>query len=400
MPFLASFFLSIFGFILPVTTSYAFHYNFTSFILSPDYKITETGQMHIRNLREVEGKEEQCEDAKMKELYFPKELQAVCVKALNDCLIELEGSELHDLFERQKSIKERCNMVYSSSPSESITETCPLDIPKLVQDIKEIFHLKSKTDVFSGLRGLFKGEESEFRSKIEEAQEGKNLGGVVSMVGDILAKLCENNKGDRISTVQINAWRGSLMIPAMLDFLKLYFERCPQDLRLLKRLRHLSHKLNEITQGSLNGDEVELRGAVNNATRLIDFAKFEESKLVRFQLESSSGSDVACTRGIISHDSFHDVFSQDFSITERPSEKLQLQATVWTVRFDGGVLQEVPVGCDDFTFTGTRFKLSYDWPRNKLTYSIVQPAGEFYTPLGAHIGMIELYSCRVECLYI
>ena len=353
--------------------------------MSPDYKITETGQMHIRNLREVGGKEEQCEDAKMKELYFPKELQAVFKRALDDCVIELDGSELHDLFERQESIRERRDMVYSSSGSESITETCPIDIPKLVQDIKEIFHHKSKTDVSNGLRGLFKEEQKRFRSKIEEAQEGKNLGGVVSVVGGILARLCENNMGDRIASVQINIWRGSLMIPAMLDFLKLYFECCPQDRRLLKRLTHLSQKVNEIIQGSLNGDEVELKGAFNTAMRLIDFAKFEESKLVRFQLESSSGSHVACKSGIIDHDRYHDVFSQEFMITEGPSEKLQLHPTVWTVRFDGKALQEEPVRCDDFILTGTRFKLSYDWPRNKLTYSIVQPAGEFYTPQYVHI---------------
>ena len=356
--------------------------------------------MHIRNLREVEGKDEQCKDAKMKELYFPKELQAVCKRTLKDCFIELDGSELHDFFERQGSIKERYDMICSSSASESITETCPIDIPKLVQDIKEIFHHKSETDVSNGLRGLFKEEEEESRSKIEEAQERKKIGVVVSMVGHILAKLCENNRGDRITTVQIDEWRVSLMIPAMLDFLKLYFDCCPQDRRLLKRLRHLSQKLSEITQGSLDGDEVELKDAFNIAMNLIDFAKFKESKLVRFQLESSSGSDVACKSGIISHDSYHDVFSQEFSITEGPSEELQLRATVSTVRFDRDVLQEKPVGCDDFIFTGTRLKLSYDWPRNILTSSILQPAGEFYTPLGAHIAMIKLYSCRVECLYI
>ena len=400
MPFLFFFFSFNFDIILPAT-GYAIHYNPTSFILSPDYKITETGQMHIRNLRKVGGKEEQCEDAKMKELYFSKELQAVCKRALEDCLIELEDSELDDFAERQKSIKERYDMICSTSASESITEICPIGIPKLVQDVKEIFHYKSDTHVFNGLRGLFKEEVKALRSRIKEAQEGKKLGRVVSMVGNVLANLCQKNTGDHTTAFQIQLWRRTLMIPLMLDFLEQFFERCPQDRRLLKRLRYLSEKQNEIMDGSLNGDEVELTDAFNTAMRLIDFAKFEESKLVRFELKSSSGSYVACNSGIIGHDSYNDVFSQEFTITEGRSGKVQLHPTAWTVRFDGQALQEKPVRCGSVsTFRGTRLKLSYEWLCNNLTCSIVRPAGNFPTLLSAHTGMIELYSCRVECLYI
>ena len=90
--------------------------------------------MHIRNLRQVVGKEKQCKNAEIKKLYFPTEMQAVCKMALEDCLIELEGSELDDFAERQKSIQERYDMICSSSASESISETYQIDIPKLVQD--------------------------------------------------------------------------------------------------------------------------------------------------------------------------------------------------------------------------------------------------------------------------
>ena len=380
-------------------TSYAVHYIFASIILSPDYKITETGQMHIRNLRQVEGKEQQCKNAEIKKLYYPKEMQAVFKMALNDCLIELEESELDDYAERQKSIQERYDMICSSSVSESITETCPIDIPKLVQDIKEIFHHKSRTDELNGLRGLFEEEVDAFRFKIQEAQSNKNLGGVVSEVGNVLAKLCENNRGDRTTAAQIQMWSRSLMTPLMLDFLEQFFKSCPQDRRLLKRLRNLSAKQNEIMDRSRDGDELLLKDASNTANRLIDFARFEPSKLVRFQLNSSAGSHVAYNSGIIGHDRNHDVFSQEFTITEGQSEKLQIHPIAWTVRFDGQALKEKPERCGCIlSFTGTRLKLSYEWSLNKLTASNVQSAGDFYTPLGTLIGIIELHSCNVECL--
>ena len=354
--------------------------------LSPDYKITERGQMHIRNLRQVEGKDQQCENFEIKKLYFQKEMQAVFKMALNDCLIELEGSELDDFAERQKSIQERYDMICSSSTSESITKTYPIDIPKLVQDIKEIFHHKSKTDEPNGLRGLFEEEVDAFRFKIKEAQNNKNLGGVVSEVGNVLAKLCENNRGDRTTAAQIQMWSRSLMTPLMLDFLEQFFKRCPQDCRLLKRLRNLSEKQNEIMDRSRDGDELLLKDASNTAKRLMDFAKFEPSKLVRFQLKSSAGSDVACNSGIIGHERNHDVFSQEFTITYGPSEKLQIHPIAWTVRFDGEALEEKPERCSCIlSFTGTRLKLSYDWPFKKLTASNVQSAGDFNTPQGEHI---------------
>ena len=377
------------------------HYNFTSFVLSPDYKITETGQMHIRNLRQVERNEKQCKNPEMKELYFPTEKQALCKMALEDCLIELEGSKLDDSAEREKSIKERYDMICSSSASESISETYQIDIPKLVQDIKEIFHHKSKTDKPNGLRGLFGEEVDEFRSKIKAAQEDKNLGRIVAAVADVLAKLCENNRCDQTNASQIQMWRRNVMIPCMLDVLEKYSARCQQHLRLLKRLRNLSEKQNEIMDGCQNGNEPLLKDASNTAMRLIDFAKFEPSKLVRFQLNSSAGPHVAYNNGIIRHNRNNDVFSQEFTITEGPSEELQLRPTVCTVRLDGQTLEEKHEECGCvFTFTGARLKLTYDWSLNKLTASNVQSAGEFHTPLGAHIGMIELYSCRVECLYI
>ena len=380
-------------------TSYAVQCIFTSIILSPDYKITERGQMHIRNLRQVEGKEQQCENFEIKKLYFPKEMQAVFKMALNDCLIELEGSKLDDYAERQKSIQERYDMICSSSASESITKTCPIDIPKLVQDIKEVFHHKSKRDRPNGLRGLFEEEVDAFRFKIQETQNNKNLGGVVSEVGNVLAKLCENNRGDQTTAAQIQMWSRSLMTPLMLDFLKQFFERCPQDCRLLKRLRNLSEKQNEIMDRSRDGDELLLKDASNTAKCLIDFAKFEPSKLVRFQLNSSAGSHVAYNSGIIGHERNHDVFSQEFTITDGRSENLQIHPVAWTVRFDRQALEEKPERCGCvLSSTGTRLKLSYNWPSKKLTASNVQSAGDFYPSRGAHIGMIELYSCRVECL--
>lgn len=355
--------------------------------------------MHIRNLRQVVGKEKQCKNAEIKKLYFPTEMQAVCKMALEDCLIELEGSELDDFAERQKSIQERYDMICSSSASESISETCQIDIPKLVQDIKEIFHHKSKTDVPNGLRGLFGEELDAFRLKIKDAQEAKNLGSIVVEVGNVLAKLCENNRGDQTTASQIQIWRRSLMIPRMLDFLEKFFERCRQDCRLLRRLRNLSEKQSEVMDGSQKGNELLLKDASNTAMRLIDFTKFEPSKLVRFQLNSSP--HVVYNNGIISHNRNNDVFSQEFTITEGPSGEIQLRPTVCTVRLDGQALEKKREECGCFlTFTGARLKLIYDWSLNKLTASNVQSAGDFHTPLEEHIGMIELYSCRVECLYI
>lgn len=393
--FLFSFFVSIDDFILSVTTNYAIPYNnFTSVGLSPDYKITVTGQMHIRNLRQVEGKEKQCKNPEIKELYFPTEMQALCKIALEDCLIELEGSELNDFAERQKSIQERYDMICSSSASESISETCQIDIPKLVQDIKEIFHHKSKTNVHNGLRGLFGEEVDAFRFKIKDAQEAKNLGGIVVEVGNVLAKLCENNRGDQTTAAQIQMWRRNLMIPCMLDFLVKFFESCWQDRRLLKRLRNLSEKQSEIMDGSQKGNELLLKCASNTAMRLIDFTKFEPSKLVRFKLKSSP--HVAYESGIILHDRNNDVFSQEFTITEEMYEEIELRPTVCTARLDGQAPEEKREECSCvFTFRGRRLKLSYDWSLNKLTPSNVQSAGE-----GARIGMMELYSCRVECSYI
>ena len=398
MPF-SCFFFSFFFFFFFNLRLHAIHHNSTSVVLSPDYKITETGQMHIRNIRQVAGKEKQCRNAEIKKLYFQTEMQALCKMVLEDCLIELEGSDLDDFAERQKSIQERYDMICSSSASESNSETCQIDIPKLVQDIKEIFHHKSKPDVLNGLRGLFGEEVDAFRFKIKDAQEAKNLGGIVVEVGNVLAKLCENNRGDQATASQIQMWRRSLMIPRMLDFLERFFERCRQDRRLLRRLRNLSEKQSEIMDGSQKGHEFLIKDASNTAMRLIDFTKFEPSKLVRFQLNSSP--HVAYNSGIIRHNRNNDVFSQEFTITEGPSEEFPLRLTVCTVRLDGQAPEETHEECGCvFTSTGARLKLSYDWSLNELTASNVQSAGDFHTSLVAHIGMIELYSCRVECLYI
>ena len=309
--------------------------------------------MHVRHLRDLATKISisrwQCENADLMK-YSCRRIHTLCKAVLKDCCIELESSAKdveraassadhasYLAMHRQISndVVRNCQKLCSSSAKCTI-ETFLTIVPHLIQNVKEIFVNANVSELQNGLRGLPEEAIANFVSNVQEAQQQNRTRQLVYEVGKLLEQLCLNNCGKQ-PTPEIEKWGRRLAILNMLDFLRPFFQNSLENVRLYNRLELISDHLRDIVSdvGDV-ANEVLMRDFANVALSLIHFAKFDPSKLVRFELNDSTNFPVSCHRDTLQYDKPHDTFSQLFHIRKESDGELQLQA-VACVHVDGEI---------------------------------------------------------------
>ncbi len=311
------------------------------FLLFLDYKVKQRGQMHIRNLRELAVKISnlKIENAELMQ-YFTGKIQTLCKSVLGDCCIELKNS-VEDV-ERAASSEDHVNYLevhqrisqetaskyqqMCSSSTESIVKNFLGIVPHLIQDIKAIFRDEIVPDVQNGLKGLHNETLEQLVSNVREAERNNKIRQLVCEVCKILEELCVKNCDSQHSTNLIHKWGSSLGVLPMLDFLKPFFQGCPQDVRLYKRLELFACRIRDIMSDIVEVDEVFMRDVFDVSSSLIRFAKFDPAKLVRFELTDSTKNSVRCKSEGVKYDSHNDTFSELLFLRKEGEEELLLHA--------------------------------------------------------------------------
>ena len=325
---------------------------FLLLLLGSTYNVTQRGQMHVRHLREYAAKISglQRTDANLMK-YFACQIQSLCNTLLRDCCIELETSaegveraasssnyvrymEIHRPV--PEDIKERHPEIFSS-PEESTksTKAFVAVVPNLIQITKEIFVEEEVSKVQNGLRGLPKEEIEQFDLSIRNAERNNKVGQLVYDVSRILELLCLQNCN--LPSIEIKKWGENLAVLHMLEVLKPFYKYCKQDVRLYKRLELFSGRLRDIVSERVDiTDGVVLRDFCNVSLSLVNFAKFDPAKLVKFELINSTNVAMTLHSEIVEYDSSLDTFSQSFHLKKNPGDELQL-CVVACVHIDGQI---------------------------------------------------------------
>ena len=317
--------------------------------------------MHVRHLREYAAKISglQRTDANLMK-YFARKIQYFCNTLLRDCCIELETSaegveraassssyvqyvEIHRPV--PKDIKERHPEIFSSpeEPTESTestestksTKAFVAVVPNLIQITKEIFVEEEVSKVQNGLRGLPEETIKQFDLNIRNAQRNNKVGQLVYEVSRILEQLCLENCD--LPSIETKKWGENLAVLHMLEVLKPFYKYCKQDVRLYKRLELFSGCLRDIVSEQVDiTDGVVLRDFCNVSLSLVNFAKFDPAKLVKFELINSTNVAMTLHSEIVEYDSSLDTFSQSFHLKKNPGDELQL-CVVACVHIDGQI---------------------------------------------------------------
>ena len=320
-------------------------------LLGSTYNVTQRGQMHVRHLREYAAKISglQRTDANLMK-YFACQIQSLCNTLLRDCCIELETSaegveraassssyvhymEIHRHV--PEDIKERYPEIFSS-PNESIKAFVAV-VPNLIQITKEIFVEEEVSKVQNGLRGLPKDTLDQFDSRIRDAERNNKVGQLVCDVSTLLELLCLKNCN--LPSIEIKKWGENLAVLHMLEELKPFYKHCKQDVRLYKRLELFSGRLRDIVSEQVDTtDRVILRDFCNVSLSLANFAKFDPSKLVKFELINSTNVALTFHSESVEYDSSLDTFSQSFHLKKNLGDELQL-CVVACVHIDGQIIK-------------------------------------------------------------
>ena len=306
--------------------------------------------MHIRHLRKLAAKilGLQCTNAELQS-YFIRNIQDLCKSVFRDCCIELEDSA--DRVERAasstnhaqyliQSIESRCKssplpieikkkyQEVCSSFKESTITSFLIVVPYLIQNIKDIFVDKRMLEVpQNGLRGLPKEKLDHFVSSVRKAEEKHSRLDLFCSSCNILDPLCLENY-DKEANTEIEKWGESMAILPMLNYLKPFFHHSCQDVRLHKRLDLVSRCLRESIADREYIDEVFVHDLSNVLMSLIQFAKIDPSKVVRFELNGSNDLPCSCTLETVSYDKLTNTYSQVFRISKKETEdELYLHAT-------------------------------------------------------------------------
>ena len=212
---------------------------------------------------------------------------------LTDCCIELEKSPqgveraasstnhvVYPKVHRLLHVSECLQQITGSSSAEGITKSFLQIVPDLIQTIKEIFISEKNSNLQNGLRGL------PHETNVRAAEKDNGVLKLIGGLSEVLQRLCLENRG-KLHTTEIKKWGSSLAILPMLDFLKPFFQNCPEHVRLHERLELLAGNMKRIfTDSQQFADEVFRRDLTNLSISLIHFAKSKSnsSNLVRFEL--------------------------------------------------------------------------------------------------------------------
>ena len=295
--------------------------------------------MHVRNLREFASKNN---DARL--------FRKLCTSVLRDLCIEMESSvegveraasstnhaeyflvnhSMENLLptENRRAISEDIALKYRqvcSLSSEPRLKTLRDITPYLIQNIKEIYVDYESMGPQNGLKGLSKDKIDHFVLKVQEAEQKENFGDLVFEMCEVLEKLCNKN----LSNQPTKEWGESLEIGPMLKRLKRYFQHNRKDVRLYMRLYLFSRNLRDILTGRMRSDNVYLylHDFCNILLSLIRFARFDPSKLVRFELTGLSSMPWSCYPENVTFDKHENTYCQSFRIKNESEGFLKLNA--------------------------------------------------------------------------
>ena len=314
--------------------------------------------MHIRHLRKVAFKilGLQLENA-YSQNYFIRKIQNLCESVFSDCCIELE--ETADKVERAasstnhaqyliQSIENRCPLPQDikrkyqevcSDFEKSTIKTFLIIVPYLIQNIKVIFADERITEVpQNGLRGLPKETIDQFVSSVRNTTGNNGFFELLCDSCNLLEKLCLENY-DKEPNTEIEKWAESMAILPMLNYLQPFFQHCCKDVRLYKRLDLFVRCLRKTIADHDCIDELFVHDLSNVLMSLIHFAKIDPSKVVRFELNSSTDLPFSCPRETVRYDRLEKTYSQVFRIKRETEDELQLHATA-RVYIDGGICKK------------------------------------------------------------
>ena len=307
--------------------------------------------MHIRNLREFATKNA---DAGF--------FRSLCTSVLRDLCIEMESSaegveraasstdnadyflvnhslDNHLSTENRRPVPKDVALKYRqlcSLSNEPCLKTLLAITPYLIQNIKEIYVDCKSTEPQNGLRGLSNDKIDTFVSNVQKAEQEENFDGLVWEMCHILEKLCLKNVKDQ-TTSEIKEMSESMEIRQMLKPLKRFFQHSRQDIRLYKRLYLFSRHLRDTMTRPARRDQsyvYPLHDVRNMLLSLIRFAKYNPSKIVRFELTDTRNLPLACYHENVTYDKRGKIYCQRFRVRKTSEDVLQLYA-IARVHIDG-----------------------------------------------------------------
>lgn len=308
--------------------------------------------MHVKHLRSFATKiSELPHGSADMQKYLSGKVRSLCKLVLRDCSIEMERSSKEveraasfenpvgflEMKQRMSAgVARRCDKICLSS-EECITETFLTIAPDLIQITKEIFVHEEVSEVQNGLRGLHDEIVEEFVYNVRSAERGNKVLKLICEVSKMLEMLCRQNCKEQTSK-EIEELGKSLAILPMLHFLKPFFQSCPRDIRLHKRLELFSGYIRDILSEPQDfADEAFIRNFCNLIESLIPFAKSNPSKLVRFEVSADlTKSYFSFKREKLQHDKDEDTFSQVIHIKKESEDQLLLHV-VACVHIDGQI---------------------------------------------------------------
>ena len=331
------------------------------YFLPPEYRVTPRGQMHISHLRQLALKITGLQGINTDIVKnFSCKATTLCKSVLRDCCIELgispedvertasssnQADYLIEHFIKRQQLSDEIAKNYKrvcSSSKESNTRIFLAIVPHLIQDIKEIFVDRDRLVPQNGLKGLPEKDINQFLSSVSNAQQYSRFKELVYVECQILEMLCLENH-NQTSAAEITKWSERLAIDQMLNFLARFFQDCEADIKLCKRLDLFCCRLRDTLLTDDKGVDEDFMQDFSNVIReLLDFAKFDPSKLVRFELVESKNSPLSCNSSDVDnveHDEYDGTYSQTFIIKKEAEDELQLGAAA-CVHIDGSICKK------------------------------------------------------------
>ena len=304
-----------------------------------DYRVKERGEMHINHLRDLakvilslEHGNPQCID------HLASEIHILSKNVLRDCCIEVAGADervatpsstedyVHFLEMHRKISKDEAQIYLEmiSSSKEIKFENFLSCLHALIQTVKEIFCAEVIPEVQTGLRGLPKEIIDRLASNFCIALQNEDILKLISELCETLKKLCLNNSTNQ-STEEIEMWASGNAILALLYLLKRFFQS-KDEVRLYKRLQVISGSVAGIMSNLCAVDRIVILDFNNTALSLLDFAKFDPNKLVKFELLDSTGFSFVPFSSLQYTKPPHDTFHQIFQFRKECEDELILDA--------------------------------------------------------------------------
>lgn len=286
-----------------------------------------------KKILSLEHRNPQCID------HLAREIHILCNDIFRDCCIEVAGCDervetasptedyVHFLKMHRKVPEDEAQMYLemSSSSKEAKFGNFLACLHALIQAVKEIFRAEVIPEVQTGLKGLPKEIVERLTSNFCVALQNDDIFKLICEVCETLKKLCLNNSASQ-STDEIERWARSNAILALLYLLKRFFQS-KEEIRLYKRLQVISYSLAAIMSNPCAVDKSLIRDFNNIALSLLEFAKFDPNKLVKFELLESTGISRVPFSSLQYTKPPHDTFSQTFRFRKECEDELCLHAT-------------------------------------------------------------------------